>query len=124
MLEGNKAVVRRLVGEVLNGGQLEVVDELYAPALAPAAKRWIGAFRAAFPDLHMDIVELIAEHDTVVGRFTCSATHLGTWRGHAPTGRRFERVDEVGIYQLRDGRITNAWVLEDTLARMQQLGLV
>jgi predicted ester cyclase len=124
MLERNKAVVRRLVGEVLNGGQLELVDELYAPALAPATKRWIGAFRAAFPDLHMDIVQLIAEHDTVVGRFTCSATHLGAWRGHSPTGRRFERVDEVGVYQLRDGRITNAWVLEDTLARMRQLGLV
>jgi hypothetical protein len=31
MSEANKAVVHRLVEEVLNGGRLEVIDELYAP---------------------------------------------------------------------------------------------
>jgi hypothetical protein len=73
----NKAIVRRLVDAVFNGGHLEVIDELYAPALAPATKRWITPFRANFPDVHMELVELIAEGDKVVGRFTCSATHLG-----------------------------------------------
>jgi predicted ester cyclase len=97
--EANKTIVRRLVDEVLNRGQLEVADELYAPGLASGAKRWIGAFRAAFPDVHMEIVELIAEDDTVVGRFRCSGTHLGRWRGHPPTGRRFHGVDEVGHLQ-------------------------
>jgi predicted ester cyclase len=121
--ETNKAVVRRLITEVLNGGHLEVVDELYAPELAGAARRWITPFRTSFPDVHMEIVELIAEGDKVVGRFTCSATHLGEWLGHAPTGRRFERVDEVTIFRLREGRIVHAWSLEDTLARLRQLGL-
>jgi predicted ester cyclase len=121
--ELNKATVRRLIAEVLNGGRLEVIDELYAPELAPAARRWITPFRASFPEIHMEIVELIAEGDKVVGRFTCSATHLGAWLGHAPTGRRFERVDEVAIFQLRDGRIVHAWSLEDNLGRLQQLGL-
>jgi predicted ester cyclase len=121
--ESNKATIRRLVDQVLNAGQLDVVDELYAPELAPAAKRWIAPFRAAFPDLHMQILELISEGDTVAGRFWCSGTHLGPWRGQPPTGRRFERIDEVGIYRLRDGRIVQAWSLEDTLTRMQQLGL-
>ena len=123
MLERNKAVVRRLIAEVLNAGRLDVVDELYAPTLAPRAKRWIAPFRASFPDVHMEVVELIAEEDKVVGRFTCSGTHLGAWRGHAPTGRRFEAIDEVYIYRLRDGRIIEAWGLEDTLGRLQQLGL-
>jgi predicted ester cyclase len=121
--ERNKATVRRLVQEVLNGGHLEVVDELYAPQLAPAARRWITPFRASFPDVHMEVIDLIAEGDKVVGRFTCSATHLGEWRGHAPTGRRFERVDEVSIFRLREGRIVHAWGLEDTLGRLRQLGL-
>ena len=123
MSEANKAVVRRLVDEVLNGGRLEVIDELYAPELAPAARGWIAPFRASFPDVHMEVVELIAEGDKVVGRFTCSATHLGTWLGQAPTGRRFERVDEVAVFRLRDGRIVHAWSLEDTLGRLRQLGL-
>jgi predicted ester cyclase len=74
--EANKTVVRRLVDEVLNGGHLELIDELYAPEIALAARRWIIPFRVSFPDVHMVIVELIAEGDKVVGRFTCSATHL------------------------------------------------
>ena len=123
MIEHNKAIVRRLIEEVLNGGRLEVIDELYAPDLADTARRWITPFRASFPDVHMEIVELIAEGDTVVGRFTCSATHQGGWLGHPPTGRRFERVDEVSIFRLRDGRITQVWSLEDTLGRLRQLGL-
>ena len=123
MSEENKAIVRRLVTEVLNGGRLELVDELYAPELAAAVRRWIAPFRASFPDVHMEIVDLIAEGDKVAGRFTCSATHLGQWLGHVPTGRRFERVDEVSIFRLRDGKIVHAWSLEDTLSRLQQLGL-
>ncbi len=123
MSEANKTVVRRLVAEVFNGGHLEGLHELYAPELAPVAKRWIAPFRASFPDVHMEIVELIAEGDKVVGRFTCSATHLGEWLGQAPTGRRFERVDEVWIFRFRDGKIVHAWSLEDTLGRLRQLGL-
>jgi len=121
--EANKRVVRRLVDEVLNGGHLELIDELYAPELALAARRWIIPFRVSFPDVHMEIVELIGEGDKVVGRFTCSATHLGQWLGHAPTGRRFERVDEVSIFRFRDGKIVQVWSLEDTLGRLRQLGL-
>jgi predicted SnoaL-like aldol condensation-catalyzing enzyme len=124
MSNANKAIVQRLVREVLNGGRLDVIDELYTPELAPVSKRWIAPFRASFPDVHMEIVDLIAEGDKVVGRFTCSATHTGAWRGHPATGRRFERIDEVSIFRFRDGRIAAVWSLEDTLARMEQLGLV
>ena len=119
----NKAVVRRLVAEVLSGGRLELIDALYAPALAEETKAWVAPFRASFPDTHMEIIDLIAEGDTVVGRFTCSGTHLGTWLGHAPTGRRFAGIDEVGIYRFRDGRIVESWGLEDNLGRLEQLGL-
>jgi predicted ester cyclase len=124
VLDANKATVRRLIDDVFNGGRVELIDELYAPELAAAAKRWITPFRQSFPDVHMDIIELIAEGDKVVGRFTCSATHKGTWRGQPATGRRFENIDEVSIFRLREGRIVSVWSLEDTLARMEQLGLV
>jgi predicted ester cyclase len=122
--QANKAVVSRLVAEVLNGGRLEAIDELFAPELAAEARGWITPFRASFPDVDMEVVDLIAEGDKVVGRFTCSATHLGDWLGHAPTGRRFERIDEVAIFRLDDGRIVDSWSLEDSLSRLRQLGLV
>lgn len=121
--EAPKSVIRRLIDEVMNRGQLDVIDELYAPQMVGAARRWITPFRDSFPDVQMEIVELIAEGETVVGRFRCSATNLGPWRGKPPTGRRFERVDEVYIYRVRDGRITEAWGIEDTRSRERQLGL-
>jgi hypothetical protein len=58
----------------------------------------------------MEIVDLIAEGEKVVGRFRCSGTHLGPWRGRPPTGRRFERVDEVYIFRVKNGRISEAGV--------------
>ena len=117
------AVVRRLVDEVMNERRLDVLDELCTPSMARRWRRWVAPFQAPFPDMRMEIVQLVAEGDTVVGRFTCSATHTGEWRGHAATGRRFENVEEVYFFSFQEGRIAGAWGLEDTLDRMRQLGL-
>ena len=121
--EANKSIVRRLIDEVINGGRLDVVGELFAPELSADAVGWIAPFRASFPDVRMRVVSLVAEVDEVAGRFTCSATHLGEWEGHPPSGRRFEEVDEAYFFRLRDGRIVDAWGLEDTADRLRQLGL-
>lgn len=119
----NKAVVRRFIEEVINGGQLDVTDELFVPERAADARRWITPFRRSFPDVHMRIVSLIAEGDEVAGRFTCSATHLGPWHGQPATGRRFMDVAAVYFFRLRDGRIAETWALEDNASRLLQLGL-
>ncbi len=118
-----KQLVRRLVDDVINAGDMSVLAEIYTQPMARAAARWIEPFRRSFPDFRMEIVQLVAEGDTVVARFRCSGTHLGEWRGHAPTGRRFERIDEVYFFEVRDGRLARAWGLEDTLTRSRQLGL-
>ena len=118
-----KAIVRRLVEEVMNGRRLEVIDELCSPAMARRWRAWVVPFLASFPDMRMEIGQLVEEGDTVVGRFTCSATHTGQWGGHAPTERRFEDVDEVYFFGFEHGRISAAWGLEDTLDRLRQLGL-
>ncbi len=118
-----KQTVTRLIDEVINGGELDLIDELYAPEMADPARRWIAPFRESFPDVEMEIVELIAEGEKVAGRFRCSGTNLGEWRGNSPTGRRFENVDEVYFFRVVDGRIAEAWGLEDTASRMHQLGL-
>lgn len=123
MSSRNKDVVQRLITEVVNDGRLEVVDDLYAPRAARSARLWIAPFLASFPDVHMEILDLIEEDDKVAGRFTCSATHLREWLGHPATGRRFEAIDEVYFFRFSEGRIVHAWGLEDTLSRLQQLGL-
>jgi predicted ester cyclase len=107
----------------MTSGRLELLEELYHPRLTASARRWIEPFLASFSDVRVRVRELIAEDDRVVGRFACSGTHTGTWLGHAPTGRRFTDIDEVYIFRLWEGRITNAWGLEDTWRRLRQLGL-
>jgi predicted ester cyclase len=119
----HKAVVERLVTEVMNEGRLDVIDELYTPELAAQARGWMAPFRESFLDVHMQVVQLVAEGDTVAARFICSGTHLGAWRGHQPTGRRF-RVDEVYFFEFTDGRIAQAWGIEDTFKRLRQLRLL
>lgn len=122
-LDDNKELVRRLVEEAVNGRDLGVLDEVAAGDIAQAARRWIGPFRESFPDFRMDIVELIAEGDKVVAHFRCSGTHEGEWRGVPATGRRFERVDEIYIFSIQDGRLAGAIAVEDNLSRLRQLGI-
>ena len=119
-----KTILRRLVDEVMNARRLDVLDELCTPAMARRWHAWVAPFQSSFPDMRMEIVQLVEEGDTVVGRFTCSGTHTGDWRGHDPSGRRFEGVDEVYFFSFEHGRISSAWGLEDTLDRLRQLGLV
>jgi predicted ester cyclase len=122
-VEENKALVRQLVQEVVSERNPDALDQLAEGPLARLARRWISPFENAFPDFRMEIVDLIAEGDTVVAHFKCSGTHEGEWLGVAPTGRRFENVDEIYIFRVKDGKLRAAIGVEDNLTRMRQLGL-
>ena len=123
MSEDNKAMVRRMV-EGINTGDIEgTVDELFAPQAARRVKGLFTEFYTAFPDWREQIVELVAEGNTVAGRFRCSGTHQGEFLGEAPTGKRME-VEEVFFLRVEDGKFVGFWALEDSLGRMRQLGLL
>ena len=120
--EFNKELVRRLT-EAVRERNLEVLDEIAAGPFAELARRWVAPFRGAFPDFEMEIVTLISEGEKVAAHFRCSGTHLGEWLGVPPTGRRFERVDEVYIFEVQAGRLVSALGVEDNLSRLRQLGI-
>ena len=116
-------MVRRMV-EGINAGDIEAtVNELFAPRAARRVKRLFTSFHSAFPDWREEIVELIAEGNTVAGRFRCSGTHRGEFLGEAPTGKRME-VEEMFFLRVEDGKIVDFWALEDSMGRMRQLGLL
>jgi predicted ester cyclase len=121
--EHNKLLVRRLVEEAVNNGDLAVLDEVADGDFARAARHWVGPFRASFPDFIMEIVDLVAEDEKVAAHFRCSGTHLGEWMGRAPSGRRFHDVDEIYIFRVSNGKLVAATGVEDNLTRMRQLGL-
>ena len=123
MSEESKAMVRPLV-EAINAGEEDAaVDELFAPRAARRVKRLFAEFRSAVPDWREEVVELVAEGDTVAGRFKCSGTHWGEFLGEAPTGKRME-VEEVFFLRTEDGEFVDFWALEDDLGRRRQLGLL
>jgi predicted ester cyclase len=115
-----KRLIQRLVDDVINGDDPRALTEIATPALARALGRAFDQFRAAFPDWHQEIVELVAEGQTVVARFRCTGTHQGPWQGLHPTGRTM-RVDEVYFFRVADDRLTRVWGLEDTWTRYGQL---
>ncbi|HEY6638381.1 MAG TPA: ester cyclase [Solirubrobacterales bacterium] len=122
-VDAHKELVRRLVDEVVNDRNPDALEEITEGEITEAAKAWIGPFREAFPDFRMEIVTLIADDERVAVHFKCSGTHRGEWRGHEPTGRRFEDIDEIYIFRVRDGKLAEAIAVEDTLNRMRQLGI-
>ena len=122
-VEQNKLLIQRLVEEAANQGHLDVLAEVADGEFAQATRRWVGPFREAFPDFSMEIVDLVAEEEKVAAHFRCSGTHLGEWMGRPPSGRRFQDVDEIYIFRVRNGKLTGATGVEDNLSRMRQLGL-
>jgi predicted ester cyclase len=110
--------------EAINAGTEDTaIDELFAPRAGRRVKRLFAQFRAAFPDWREEVVELVAEGNTVAGRFRCSGTHLGEFLGNPPTGKRME-VEEVFFLRAEGGKFVDFWGLEDSLGRMWQLGLI
>ena len=73
--------------------------------------------------MHLEIHEVIATADKVVLRFTNSGTNIGPFMCNPPTGKHAEWLG-IGIYAVRDGRITQGWFAEDILSILLQLNLL
>lgn len=114
----NKKVLAAFVEDVINQGRLERADDLVAVdfvELDPlpgqqqgreGLKDVIGGMRAAFPDIHWVMEEMIAEGDKVVSRFTWTGTHRATFLGIPPTDNKVT-VKGVVIDRLADGKMAD-----------------
>ena len=133
-VERNKAMDRRYVAEVLNGGNLASIDEIMAPAYVghvpgfppsdrEGDKQLIAMFHHAFPDLRFTLEDQIAEGDRVVHRLSVVGTHRGEFMGIPPTHRRVS-VTGVNINRFENGQIIEAWGFMDMLGLLQQLGAI
>src|ERR671915_1382247 len=130
--EENKVVVRRLIEEVYNRGNLDIADELLAPdyvdhtwppgkyAGREGLKRSVAKQRAASSDLHINIAEQIAEGDKVVPWVISSGTHdRERFLGLAPTGERMT-MKHIFISRVVEGKIVEVWGVGDISDVWQQ----
>ncbi len=117
--------------EAIADGQLDVFDQLLTQDVidrsGPTAvsgvesfKARTGAVRAAFADIAIVVDDMIVEADAIAWRWTLSGTHVGSFAGVAPTGRRTS-LRGVNFQRLRGDRITEHWTLVDVFGAMQAL---
>ena len=76
-----------------------------------------------FPDLHLNVEDLIGEDDKVVARIVVAGTHLGDYLGLEPTGKSIA-YDEIFIFRFADGRVVETWGVVDVLSQLRQLGAI
>jgi steroid delta-isomerase-like uncharacterized protein len=133
-VEENKAVVLRAFEEI-NRGDLDAASGYVAPDLAlngeqigrEAYKRRDEAMRAAFPDLHYDIEDLVAEGDTVVARWRMTGTHEGDLAGPTmsvpPSGKRIN-LWGMSLCRIEGGMVAENWERFDMMEFLGQLGVI
>jgi steroid delta-isomerase-like uncharacterized protein len=133
--EESRATVRRFIEEFKNKANHDIVDELFAPNFVhhfqdPRIPRGREGFKMlgksvamAFPDVHVEIEDLVAEGETVVERNTVTATHKGEFNGIPATGRKVTWT-EIDLYKLQDGKVTELWPEIDFLGLLTQLGAI
>jgi steroid delta-isomerase-like uncharacterized protein len=131
--EANKAIIRQFFEDVWNRGDEAAIDRFVAEEAAgndpdfgkgrEGFRRQWRQWQAAFPDIHFEIEEIIAEGDTVVARWTLTGTHQGEFLGIGPTGRTI-RVGGISLDHLKDGVLVSGFDGWDNLGLRQQLGIV
>ena len=129
--EQNKDVARRFIDEVFVRQDPDAVDELAAADFTPhtwgptppgraALRQAMQRAARGVSDPVFRIDDVIAEGDKVVARLTSSATHSGTFMGKPATGKRYT-IQEIHIFRIRDGQVSEHWHEFDKLSLMQQL---
>ncbi len=129
MSEENKALIRLANEEILNAGNLDLIDEMFAEDYVnhgtigdtrgrDSLRQFAAALRAAFPDLHVNVEEFVAEGDRVAWQRTHIGTHQGEYRGIQATGRNVTWRTII-ISRIVDGKITEEWGVSDLSMQLQ-----
>lgn len=133
--EANKAIARKYF-EAFAEGDLAWLDGHIAPDFirhdpglpfevrGPEGVRHLNSvFLTAFPDLRLDVEDVIGEGQKVLVRLTIRGTHQGELMEIEPTGKEVE-VGVLDLFHIADGKLTEHWAAIDNLGLMQQLGVV
>lgn len=81
----------------------------------------IDRWRIGFPDLRWETRHLVVEGDLVAAHLDLVGTHLGTFRGHAPTARRVV-VEHMFFAHFEGEAIAELWEVVDPTSLTEQLG--
>jgi predicted ester cyclase len=124
--------VQRLYEEVVNEGKLDRIPELLAPAFrthtpqgdlksAEGFRSYVEAWRAAFPDVHCELIDIIQDGERIAWRVRATGTHTSDAFGMAATGRSID-FESMHHGRVRDGKLVEHWMVMDLGSVFDQLG--
>jgi len=127
--------IRRLY-DLINAGDLDGFGRQFAddfvehnelPGLPPTKAGVLQNFQmllSAFPNLRMEVQDVVTCGDKAVARVRVSGTHQGEFMGLPATGKS-ATVDLIDITRFGDdGLAREHWGVVDMLALLQQLGII
>jgi len=134
MSQQDNIKTQQMMGDAINSGTLEVLQEVMAPNVVdhdPAPDQGEGPdgfiqfftmFRTAFPDLKVAVDHMVADEDNVAIAYTVTGTHRGDFNGVDATGEHIE-VRGMQIARFENGKIVERWGSSDELGILKQLGV-
>src|SRR5687768_2677600 len=138
MSEENKALLRRWFEEVWNKGRSDAIDEMLAadgiahglsddeanPLTGPTGfKPFHEVFRGAFPDIEVEVEDIIAEGDVVAARCSVRGKHTGDHLGIAASDAPVQFTGMCFV-RIKDGKIVEAWNNFDFMNMNRQIGVI
>ncbi|MEJ2737156.1 MAG: ester cyclase [Anaerolineae bacterium] len=138
MSEERKAKLRRVMEKVIVEGNVDAMEELYAPSIVrhagpplpdseglAAYKEYMDAGQGIYSDYQLTIDDIICEGDTCAMRYRMQMTHTG----YNPvfdleaTGKRATLAASI-TSRWENGKIVEEWAIVDLLGFLQQLGAI
>jgi len=130
--EENKQLARRFFEEIWNQQDEAAIDRFASPDVAGNDpdfgtgrdefhahwKSWV----AAFPDIHFEIVDIIAEGDQVLTRWVLTGTFEGELLGAQGDGRKI-RVEGMSLDRFANGVLVAGFDGWDNYGFRKQLGV-
>lgn len=137
VIADNTVIIERLIEEVFNQQALAALPELVAadvvdhqaiifaqPDELGGVAAGVGALMHAFPDLRIEIGELLSAGDRVVARLTLAGTNLGDYRGLPAPTNRHAQWEAIAIFRIAGKKIAEIHGCADRLGLLTQLGIL
>ena len=107
-------------GKYYPANHRDLTDPNRKTTIKEAWENWMKIF----PDMQVNIIEIVAEGDLVLARHEIIATHTNEYMGVKPTGKKLKAQYWTMSRFNKEGKIYEGASLVDNVAVMKQLGLI
>lgn len=129
-----ETLLRRFFDDVWNKADMPAADEIFEAGHvlhdpthswvargAEGMKRLVSAYQTGFPDLRVEVAQIVAAGPLATTRYRLRGTHAGPFFHFAPSGRAVD-VAAVQVDHLGAAKIAETWAVWDTLGLYLQIG--